>query len=166
MIVLILMLTLAELDATTAYGQGGIRIRQPVNGTIRINSHVDHGNPNGVRVGTMEPYTGGSYNDCPAAGLPWTTQGPFCYPGHRGVDYVVVEGTPVFAAASGVVSFVQPDKDADEYGVRVNIDHGNGYVTLYAHLQEGGILVLQCHIRGWVRYANGIYGNGYDYRDV
>jgi murein DD-endopeptidase MepM/ murein hydrolase activator NlpD len=49
---------------------------------------------------------------------------------HEGVDFVVDVGTPVFAAAGGVVRFagIHP-----QYGYMVEIDHGNDFTTRYAH---------------------------------
>jgi murein DD-endopeptidase MepM/ murein hydrolase activator NlpD len=49
---------------------------------------------------------------------------------HEGVDFVVDAGTPVFAAAGGVVRFsgLHP-----QYGYMVEIDHGNDFTTRYAH---------------------------------
>ncbi|HEY2816547.1 MAG TPA: M23 family metallopeptidase [Casimicrobiaceae bacterium] len=49
---------------------------------------------------------------------------------HEGVDFPAEAGTPILAAASGKVVFagVHP-----EYGKLVEIDHGNGLTTRYAH---------------------------------
>jgi len=49
---------------------------------------------------------------------------------HEGVDFVVDVGTPVFAAAGGVVRFsgMHP-----QYGYMIEIDHGNDFTTRYAH---------------------------------
>ena len=49
---------------------------------------------------------------------------------HEGVDFSAEAGTPIVAAASGTVVFagVHP-----EYGKLVEIDHGNGLTTRYAH---------------------------------
>ena len=49
---------------------------------------------------------------------------------HVGVDIAADVGTPVRAAASGKVIFAGFDP---VYGRLVKIDHGNGYVTWYAH---------------------------------
>ena len=49
---------------------------------------------------------------------------------HEGVDFVVDVGTPVFAAAGGVVSFAGMHS---QYGYMVEIDHGNDFTTRYAH---------------------------------
>jgi murein DD-endopeptidase MepM/ murein hydrolase activator NlpD len=49
---------------------------------------------------------------------------------HEGVDFVVDVGTPVFAAAGGVVRF---SGTHPQYGYMVEIDHGNDFTTRYAH---------------------------------
>jgi murein DD-endopeptidase MepM/ murein hydrolase activator NlpD len=49
---------------------------------------------------------------------------------HKGLDIVANIGTPIMAAAKGRVRFVGRDKD---YGLVVEIDHGYGLVTRYAH---------------------------------
>jgi murein DD-endopeptidase MepM/ murein hydrolase activator NlpD len=52
---------------------------------------------------------------------------------HRGVDYGAAEGTPIVAAAPGRVVSAGP---RGGYGNAVEIDHGGGLVTLYAHASE------------------------------
>jgi murein DD-endopeptidase MepM/ murein hydrolase activator NlpD len=49
---------------------------------------------------------------------------------HMGVDFAAPEGTPVNAVADGVVTFTGIRAG---YGNVVEIDHGNGYMTRYAH---------------------------------
>ena len=51
---------------------------------------------------------------------------------HDGVDFSAAPGTPILAAASGVVARVVTDP---QYGKMVEIDHRNGYLTRYAHAQ-------------------------------
>ena len=57
---------------------------------------------------------------------------------HTGIDLAVPLGTPVFAAADGVVLLAGPmtDQNGDlvGYGNYVILQHGNGLRTLYAHL--------------------------------
>ena len=50
---------------------------------------------------------------------------------HSGLDFAGPIGTPIQAAANGRVSFVGVKSG---YGKVVEIDHGNGLVTRYAHL--------------------------------
>jgi murein DD-endopeptidase MepM/ murein hydrolase activator NlpD len=49
---------------------------------------------------------------------------------HTGLDFPAETGTPVHAAAGGVVRVTQYHP---EYGNMVELDHGNGLVTRYAH---------------------------------
>jgi murein DD-endopeptidase MepM/ murein hydrolase activator NlpD len=49
---------------------------------------------------------------------------------HMGVDFAAPEGTPVTAVADGVVTFTGVRTG---YGNVVEIDHGTGYITRYAH---------------------------------
>jgi murein DD-endopeptidase MepM/ murein hydrolase activator NlpD len=52
---------------------------------------------------------------------------------HKGIDIVAPRGTPVFAAADGRVTFVGRNGD---FGYMVQIDHGYGMVTRYAHISK------------------------------
>jgi murein DD-endopeptidase MepM/ murein hydrolase activator NlpD len=49
---------------------------------------------------------------------------------HEGVDFAAPPGTPIHAAAGGVVLFAQQHP---VYGNMVEIDHGNALMTRYAH---------------------------------
>ena len=49
---------------------------------------------------------------------------------HLGIDFNARTGDPVLAAAGGVVSFAGVKSG---YGNVVEVDHGNGYSTLYGH---------------------------------
>jgi murein DD-endopeptidase MepM/ murein hydrolase activator NlpD len=60
---------------------------------------------------------------------------------HGGMDIAVPMGTPVAAAADGVV--ILASKDAGHYGTAVYIDHKNGYVTHYGHLSSYNVKVGQ-----------------------
>lgn len=52
---------------------------------------------------------------------------------HSGIDFAGKEGSPVVAVADGIVTWVGK---RDGYGGLVEVDHGNGYVTRYAHNEE------------------------------
>ncbi len=66
---------------------------------------------------------------------------------HPAVDIATAFGTPVIAADSGRV-IVAGWPDNSGYGNRVMIDHGNGFVTLYAHLSKILVTVGQTVNRG------------------
>jgi murein DD-endopeptidase MepM/ murein hydrolase activator NlpD len=51
---------------------------------------------------------------------------------HWGMDFSAPKGTPVYASGDGVVE--RADNTASGYGNHIRIDHGYGYVSLYAHL--------------------------------
>lgn len=53
---------------------------------------------------------------------------------HHGVDYLVPEGTAVFATADGYVESLS-EKNSTQ-GKAITIDHGNGYQTTYCHLLD------------------------------
>ena len=76
---------------------------------------------------------------------------------HRGLDIATSHGTPVLAADSGRV-IVAGWPDNGGYGMRVEIDHGNGYVTLYAHLSRVDVVVGQTVSRGNVVGLEGSTG--------
>jgi len=52
---------------------------------------------------------------------------------HRGVDFAAKEGSDIISVASGVVTFAGRRSG---YGKLVEISHGNGYSTRYAHCKE------------------------------
>lgn len=53
---------------------------------------------------------------------------------HNGVDYSVPVGTAVFATADGTVRSLQTRGQTS--GLTLVIDHGNGYETVYSHLDK------------------------------
>lgn len=52
---------------------------------------------------------------------------------HEGIDFNAPVGTPIVAAAAGIVAFAGW---APAYGLVVDIDHGQGLVTRYAHASK------------------------------
>jgi murein DD-endopeptidase MepM/ murein hydrolase activator NlpD len=52
---------------------------------------------------------------------------------HTGLDFPADVGTPILAAAGGVVLSAGPHP---QYGQLVELDHGNGLVTRYAHTSK------------------------------
>jgi murein DD-endopeptidase MepM/ murein hydrolase activator NlpD len=53
---------------------------------------------------------------------------------HYGMDFTAPRGTPVYASGDGVVT--RADSNSSGYGKHIRIDHGYGYVSLYAHLYK------------------------------
>lgn len=53
---------------------------------------------------------------------------------HNGLDMIAPSGVPVLASADGVISKVTRSRKG--LGNVVEIDHGNGYITRYAHLAD------------------------------
>ncbi len=87
---------------------------------------------------------------CPLRGEPIASTGRFNWPsnyqylsggefrdGHPGLDLGAPDGSPVYAADSGMVVFA--GWTGTGYGNTVVIDHGNGFWTLYAHLSQVSI---------------------------
>jgi len=52
---------------------------------------------------------------------------------HEGIDFIADTGTPIFAAAGGVVLTAEVHH---QYGNMIEIDHGNDFVTRYAHTSK------------------------------
>ncbi len=53
---------------------------------------------------------------------------------HEGVDFTADIGTPIYATGDGVVTRAENNRQG--YGIMVEIDHGYGYTTRYAHMHE------------------------------
>ncbi len=51
---------------------------------------------------------------------------------HKGMDFTAKRGTPVYASGDGKIT--RADSRSSGYGKHIRIDHGYGYVSLYAHL--------------------------------
>jgi murein DD-endopeptidase MepM/ murein hydrolase activator NlpD len=64
---------------------------------------------------------------------------------HTGVDLIAPPGTPVLAAAGGVVSAAG---SIPEYGIIVDIDHDNGLTSRYAHLSKTMVKVGDVVLKG------------------
>jgi LysM repeat protein len=66
--------------------------------------------------------------------------------GHLAIDIAAGTGAPVYAADSGVVVYAAGSSGG--YGNMVMIDHGNGYHTLYAHLDSINVYCGQNVLQG------------------
>jgi len=79
----------------------------------------------------------------------WPTQGvitQYFSPWHKALDIANPAAPMVMAADSGVV--IHASWDNTGYGNMVMIDHGNGFKTLYGHLQKFAVTVGQTVKRG------------------
>jgi hypothetical protein len=74
---------------------------------------------------------------------------------HEGIDVTAPTGTPIVAPASGRVIRASSDKG---YGLTVEIDHGNGIVTRFAHCSRLAVRVGQQVTRGQLIAAVGSTG--------
>jgi murein DD-endopeptidase MepM/ murein hydrolase activator NlpD len=93
-----------------------------------------------------------SQNACPggavgSGGFVWPADNHFLsgndyWSGHLGIDIAAGEGASVYAADSGVVTMAQGGYNYG-YGNVIQIDHGNGYSTVYAHLSVIGVGLCQ-----------------------
>ncbi|MBI1793926.1 MAG: peptidoglycan DD-metalloendopeptidase family protein [Chloroflexi bacterium] len=80
--------------------------------------------------------------------------------GHLALDLTGYEGEPISAASSGVVTMAQGGWNYG-YGNVIQIDHGNGYVTLYAHLSQINVSPCQSVYAGQLIGLVGNTGNSF-----
>jgi murein DD-endopeptidase MepM/ murein hydrolase activator NlpD len=73
-----------------------------------------------------------------ASGFGWRSD-PFTKANkrHMGMDFSAPKGTPVFVSGDGVIE--RADQSAAGYGKHIRVNHGFGYVSLYAHLSNYNI---------------------------
>lgn len=74
---------------------------------------------------------------------------------HSGVDFAGKEGSNIVAVAAGVVTF---SGRRSGYGNTVEVNHGNGYVTRYAHNKENRVAVGDTIKKGQVLAVMGSTG--------
>ena len=65
---------------------------------------------------------------------------------HYGLDFSVKKGTPIYATADGKVMIVKSSFGG--FGKHIYLDHGNGYRTVYAHLDKFNVRKNQKVKRG------------------
>ena len=53
---------------------------------------------------------------------------------HKGMDFSAKSGTPIYATGDGLVK--KADAKVSGFGNHIEINHGYGYMTLYAHLSK------------------------------
>lgn len=111
-------------------------------------SNVSSSPSNNVNTNHVPSAPSSSGFICPLAGRSKSdiTTGFYGYKNHHGVDFArnskgVVNGMPVLAAKSGTVVISKALKRANgtykSYGEYILINHGDGTLSLYAHMQAG-----------------------------
>ena len=83
---------------------------------------------------------------------------------HTGTDIACAEGTPILAAADGTVTVANSlDSWGGSYGYYIQIDHGGGLETLYAHCSSicvtTGQQVQAGEVIGYVGHTGRVTGN-------
>jgi murein DD-endopeptidase MepM/ murein hydrolase activator NlpD len=70
-----------------------------------------------------------------ASGFGWRTD-PFLKTRkkHYGMDFTAPRGTPIYATGPGKV--IRADARSSGFGKHIRVDHGFGYISLYAHLSK------------------------------
>ena len=120
-------------------------------------------NRNGGTTATSE--LGGSGCKGGPIGMPgiWPTAGPHTLSGndysnsHLGIDITASTSTAALASGDGVVVFAGWSQYG--YGNVVQIDHGNGFSTVYAHLSQINVSQCQAVYGGQVIGMAGTTGN-------
>jgi murein DD-endopeptidase MepM/ murein hydrolase activator NlpD len=112
--------------------------------------------------------SGTNQNACPGGavgggGFIWPADNHFLsgndyWSGHLGIDIAAGEGATVYAADSGVVTMASGGYNYG-YGNVIQIDHGNGYSTVYAHLNAIFVSVCQSVSAGQQIATSGNTGN-------
>ncbi len=123
--------------------------------------------PNGFKAFTTRPVQtySGSVPSSAARGsgnFGWPVSGSITqrfYARHPGIDIAAPKGTPVKAADAGFVIMAGWDNERVSYGFEILINHGNGYVTRYAHLSAMNVDVGDSVKKGQVIGRVGSTGN-------
>ena len=53
---------------------------------------------------------------------------------HYGMDFTAPKGTPIYASGNGKI--IRADNNSSGYGKHIRINHGYGYLSLYAHMSQ------------------------------
>lgn len=86
----------------------------------------------------------------------------YYHPGHYAVDIQTRGGGPIFAAEAGVVIRSEDSGWNGGYGKVIEVDHGNGLITLYGHNRDvyvqAGESVARGQLIGWMGNTGLVYG--------
>lgn len=100
------------------YESGQTVITNAVNRVVRVGTKPS---PKGTATGSFQNPVQGNLSSY--YGARWGRT-------HKGIDITAPAGTPIYAADGGTVIY---SDWMSGYGYLIQIDHGNGYVTYYAH---------------------------------
>ncbi len=116
-------------DKAIATQVGFMRLpfENPPDSFYPIESFFDHAYPGQVEEHNL---LRGDGKALPSAHYSVCWKAVTCYSGHNATDFTMPSGTPLFAVAAGTVVY-----RLDEEGGLI-LDHGNGYRTLYWHMDK------------------------------
>ncbi len=119
----------------------------PVDGSILIGTkRIDKSADPGKREGQKGPGADDLTFIRPVKGADITLNyGQYRGALHLGLDFDVKEGGEVLASCAGTIVCVM---ERGGYGLMVEIDHGNGFVTRYAHLSRADVTLGQSVAQG------------------
>jgi murein DD-endopeptidase MepM/ murein hydrolase activator NlpD len=104
-----------------------------------INSFFDHQLPRNFNNSIVLRFDGKQYNVSAQTGC-WI--GVTCYSGHAAIDYGTPMNTPLYAVADGTIIY----KNVTNGGIY--IDHHNGYISIYWHMERIDVALNQDVIKG------------------
>ncbi|RRR72620.1 MAG: peptidase M23 [Candidatus Viridilinea halotolerans] len=123
-------------------------LTRPMERNFPVTSFFDHNTPFLRENGSVLTYWGRAETDM-----------AFAYDGHTGWDYGLGPPDRILAAAAGLVTFAGNSDDGCGTPARaVIIDHGNGYRTLYWHLDSLAVSTGQEVERGAILGVAGATG--------
>lgn len=124
--------------------------KEPVIEQIGIGTYSAHPDP------SCRPVTGSGEMGWPLDGG-WISDTFISDRNHKGLDIAANEGTDIYAASDGVV--ISAGWNSGGYGYMVQIDHMNGYQTIYGHMSAVFAAENQTVTRGQLIGAVGNTGN-------
>ena len=119
-------------ELTTQSVQGFVATQRPLRGNAPISSIFDHSNTRYVYDQKFQGLHGNRLTGRMTAAN-CSTHGLNCYDGHDGVDFAVPAGTNVYPVAKGTVITSYKHWCAGHW---ISVQHANGFITDYVHLQS------------------------------
>lgn len=87
------------------------------------------------------------------------------YEGHKGIDIAAPYGTPIYAAAGGIIKTADRSGWSNGYGKYISIENNDGNLCYYAHMSylaegiEPGVEVVEGQLIGYVGSTGDSTGN-------